>query len=131
MLYHPYVKSEWIISREAKKFYSICAIVALFCYLGVLLSTVIALTAASEVVIKSALLGVFLESILFVGVLAAAIIWVAMWYFWFRFGIEGKAGGALWFLAMVVLGPIGALLYFVVVYRRMPLPSPTKEALPA
>jgi len=59
--------------------------------------------------------------ILFPGILGAAVLWVAMWYFWFGFDRSHYLVKTLSFVLLFFLGPLGTLIYYFATYRRLVL----------
>ncbi len=51
-------------------------------------------------------------------ILGAALLWVAMWYFWFAFDQSHYLKKALSFFLLFFLAPFGTLFYYFVTYRR-------------
>jgi hypothetical protein len=121
MFYRLYINPSWIVSPFAKKVYSVSALVALFCWIGVLVPATVAIAVAGNTLYDSPLLVLTLETVMFIGVLGAATVWAGMWYFWFKFHDGNTVSSALWFIALVLLGPVASLTYFAVVYRRSPV----------
>lgn len=127
MFYHLYIKPSWIASPSARKFYSMCALLAIFCWLGVLIPTNVAVKLAGHTLYEFPLLALTLRTVMFIGVLGAATVWIAMWYFWVQYHDGNTVSKALWFVVFVLLGPVAALIYFAFVYRRSPLVATPKQ----
>lgn len=49
--------------------------------------------------------------------LACATLWVSMWYYWFTVHPANSLGKGYWGLVMLI-GPPGCLIYFLIVYLR-------------
>lgn len=47
-----------------------------------------------------------------------ALLWIAMWYFWFGFDRSHYLKKAFWLALLFFLAPIGPLLYYFASYRR-------------
>jgi hypothetical protein len=58
-----------------------------------------------------------MRAVVLVGVSATAIVWVAMWYFWFGVDNSRYLKKAIWFLVLFWLPPFSAI-YCLTVYRR-------------
>jgi hypothetical protein len=56
--------------------------------------------------------------ILFPEILGAAVLWVAMWYFWLGFNRSHYLVKALSFVMLFFFGPLGTLIYYFAAYRR-------------
>lgn len=123
MLYLPITKN-WIISRNAKIVYLVCAVMAcmlfgaLFAILAAMAFSGIESLAAFPPVLRIAV------AILLPGVIATAILTVAMWYFWFGFDKSSWIKRAVWFLPLYFLPPVGPVLYCFAVYLRDPQLTP-------
>jgi hypothetical protein len=117
VLYPPITKS-WIISRESRAVYFVCAVLALM-FFGALFAILLAM-GFSGVSSLSAFPRVLsmARSALLPGVLGSAILSVAMWYFWFNFDRSWWGTKALWAVPLYLLVPIGPALYYFFVYLR-------------
>jgi hypothetical protein len=51
------------------------------------------------------------------GIFGTAVLWVAMAYYWYGFDPRSDGARGVWLLVLL-LGPLGALIYYFVVYRR-------------
>jgi hypothetical protein len=127
MLYLP-ITQGWIVSRVASRIYLVCALLAI-----ALFGTLVAAFAAGAVSGIRSLADVPLaESVvrvlIFPEVCGAALLTVAMWYFWFTFDRSTWAKKAFWFLPLYFLLPIGPALYYFVVYLRSPDLSSVKAS---
>ncbi|MGA9390736.1 MAG: hypothetical protein WBV69_09850 [Candidatus Sulfotelmatobacter sp.] len=60
----------------------------------------------------------FVRTLLYPEIVCTALLWIAMWYFWFGFDSSHYLKKALWFVFLFFLAPFGTLLYYFVVYRR-------------
>lgn len=56
--------------------------------------------------------------LLFPEILGAALLWIAMWYFWFGFERSHYLLKALTFVLLFFFGPLGTLIYYFAIYRR-------------
>jgi hypothetical protein len=113
MLARLLITPSWIVSLHARRFYTISAVFAVL-----LLPTVFVLVATNTFRPDLASELRLLAQILLVPLVAgAAILWVAMWYFWFSFDDSSAGNRTIWFFVMFGLAWIGAQLYFWVVYR--------------
>jgi hypothetical protein len=118
MLYLPLTKA-WIISKPAKYVYLLASVLAL-----ALFAFVIAMFFAYEFLGREAVRGssafaLLNTAIVLPGVLASALIWVAMWYHWFQYYRPDGSRG-ISFVLLLALGWLGAALYFFFVYARTP-----------
>jgi hypothetical protein len=52
------------------------------------------------------------------GIFGEAVLYIAMWYFWFGFDRSHYSKKALWFFLLFLLPPVGTLLYYFLAYRR-------------
>ncbi|MGH9496399.1 MAG: hypothetical protein ACRD3B_15470 [Candidatus Sulfotelmatobacter sp.] len=56
--------------------------------------------------------------LLFPEIIGAAILWIAMWYFWFGFDRSHYLKKAGWFVALFFLAPLGPVFYYFFAFRR-------------
>jgi hypothetical protein len=56
----------------------------------------------------------------FLEVAGAALLWVAMWYFWFSVDSSHFLKKAGWFVALFFIAPLGPVLYYFFVFRCYP-----------
>jgi len=61
---------------------------------------------------------VVLRVLLYPEILGTAVLWVAMWYFWFSFDSSHFLKKAAWFLLLIIMGPLSLPFYYFFVYRR-------------
>lgn len=110
----------WLVSARARRVYSICAQVGLFLFIGLYVFVGMALELAGVRLSEFPLLKWIVWALMVPGVVATAIVRVAMWFFWVRFHPPDSFGKGLWLLVLL-LGSFGSFLYLVFVYRRSPL----------
>lgn len=53
-------------------------------------------------------------------IVGAALLWIAMWYFWFSADSSHFLKKAGWFVALLFFAPLGPVLYYFFVFRRYP-----------
>jgi hypothetical protein len=117
MLYLP-ITETWIVSRTARRVYFVCALAALS-FLGVIIASTAALTASDLAGFQGfPIASSMVRLLLWPGVFGAALLWIAMSYFWFSFDDSGWLKKALWFLPLYLALPVGPVFYYFVVYRR-------------
>ena len=120
MLILPITRS-WICSSLARKLYTACAVLAL-----ALIEMSVGTRAAQQVIGTKTLppltAGV-LRIVPIPEVVGVALLWVAMWYFWFGFDRSHWFKRALWFLLLFFLAPYGPVFYCFFVYRQQTLPE--------
>jgi hypothetical protein len=128
MYYVFLVSDSWLISRIAKKVYVVSALLTL--YVVCLLSTILLATIFAEgTLVQSPLLASVLKVLLLPGVFGTALLWIGMIYFWYQHHPNDGMSKPLWAAALWIFGPVGALLYFKLVYLRSPiLNDPLKQA---
>jgi len=120
MLYLPVTRS-WLVSRAARHIYLGCAVLSL-----ALAATIIAIHAAIS---ASGLAGLtptaaaVARLLLLPEIVGAALLWVAMWYFWFSIDRAHFLKKGCWFVALFLFAPLGPALYYFFVFRRYP-PEP-------
>lgn len=120
MLYLPLTCS-WIVSRRAQRLYLCCACLHLS-LLGVLVGTQMAMLESGVASLVDSPASLLLVKVLmWPGILGAALLLVAMWYFWFSYDPSNWLKKAFWFGILFVGNPLGAVLYYFVVYRRSPI----------
>jgi hypothetical protein len=66
----------------------------------------------------SPIAGFFVRLLIFLSIVGAALLTIAMWYFWFGFDTSSWIKKALWLLPLYLLVPIGPILYYFFAYRR-------------
>lgn len=123
MLCRLYVSREWIVSSTARRVYLIASIGTL-ALLGSLIAIAVAVAVTGQSLAEVNLATIaILYSILLIGVAGAATLRVAMFYYWYGFDHSGSGARCLWLLAMFLFGPVTALLYHFVIYRRRTAPD--------
>ncbi|HZR33673.1 MAG TPA: hypothetical protein VFA76_17645 [Terriglobales bacterium] len=96
---------------------------------GLLMGVSTALNASGQTNFSNApLLAAALKVVFFPTILGGAVIWVAMWYFWFGVDRSHWAKRAVWFAALFFLPPSSSALYYFLVYRRLVLSERDREA---
>ena len=123
MLFLP-ISRRWMLSRTAQHLYLGCAVLTL-ALLATLIGTRWALTASGTGVLTSEARSV-VRFLLFPEIAGTALLWVAMWYFWFGFDKSNYLKKALFFVLLFFFAPLGTLLYYFLTYRRL-----VQEAAPA
>jgi hypothetical protein len=102
MFFAVQVPRGWLVSKGARQIYSFCAVT--FVVLG-------------GVYILVPLQPPISNLVLLPYALACATLWTAMWYFWFTVHPVNAFGKGYWGLLMLI-GPAGSLIYFLLVYLR-------------
>lgn len=115
MLYLP-ISRGWILSPTAQRIYFASALLAL-ALIATLMGTHMAMSAAGIRALVPPASSV-IRTLLYPEVLGAAILWIAMWYFWFGFDRSHYLKKAAWFVCLFLLAPFGTVAYYFVVYRR-------------
>jgi hypothetical protein len=121
MLYLP-ISQSWMVSRRARRTYFICALSSLY-----LLGTAIAIHSAvlsASFSLRSNLppaTVLLIQILVWPGVIGTAILWVAMWYFWFSFDASGYFKKTVWCFLLYFLALFAQAFYYFFVYRRSPL----------
>ena len=110
------ITKEWIISPFARRLYTLTALFSLAFSVFLIAMKAIGQQAASDIT-KSAPLFLILRTVTFVGVLATAITWVSMLYFWFEFDKSGTAKKAVWLVVLMIAAP-ACPFYCLTTYRR-------------
>jgi hypothetical protein len=114
MLYLPISRS-WIFSLAAQRVYFVSALLA-FALMATLVGVRAAVAMAGARTLNPPAASI-VRMLLYPEVLGAAVLWVAMWYFWFSFDGSHYLKKAAWF-GVLLFVPIGTLSYYFVVYRR-------------
>jgi hypothetical protein len=129
MLYLPITRG-WLFSLTAQRIYFASAVLAL-ALIATLVGVHMAMTAAGTRSLIPPASSV-VRILLYPEVVGAAVLWVAMWYFWFAFDSSHYLKRAAWFLMLFLLAPFGPVLYYFFVYRRrisvQAEPQPTETA---
>src|SRR5437764_6521520 len=115
MLFLP-VKPSWLLLGIAQRIYLACALLT-FALIATLIGVQLAIRAAgfSALTVSARPL---VKILLFPEILGSALLWVAMWYFWFGFDRAHYLKKAISFLLLFFLVPFGTLFYYFVTYRR-------------
>jgi hypothetical protein len=94
-----------MVSRAAQRVYLACAILTLALvatlmgvHVAISVARVRGLTPDSAVIVKI---------LLFPEIIGAALLWIAMWYFWFGFDRSHFLKKAAWFVALFWFAPLG------------------------
>jgi hypothetical protein len=109
------INHNWLFSQTAPSVYLGCAFLTL-ALVATLIGTHLAMSVAGarpRTPESRSLVGF----LLFPEILGAALLWVAMWYFWFGFDRSHCWKRALSFIWLFFLAPIGTLIYYFVTYR--------------
>jgi hypothetical protein len=115
MLYLPISRS-WLVSSTAQRIYFVSALLVV-----ALLATLIGVNAAlvaSGARVLTPTASVLVRVLLFPGIAGEAVLWVAMWYFWFTFDRSHYLKKAVWFFFLSLVAPFGTIAYYLFVYRR-------------
>ena len=111
------INRSWMLSRLAQRVYLIAACLSLL-----LLQYIVAVFVAmahfgEDTVFRAGGLQVLSRLVVPPGVLGSAILWIAMWYFWFNFDESSSNERVVWFLLLLLGLPV-TLIYYAAVYRR-------------
>jgi hypothetical protein len=117
MLYGLVVSDSWLVSLIAKRIYVAAALLTVLLR-GFMLAVIFATAAARGTLQQAILLAFVLKALMLPGVLGAAVLWIGMLYFWFRHHPGEGMSKPLWAAELWLLGPVGALFYFLIVYLR-------------
>lgn len=115
MLYLP-ISRNWLISKTAQRVYLACSALTL-ALLATSIGVRLALSAAGAVALSSPARSL-VRVLLFPEILGSAMLWIAMWYFWFGFDQSHYLKRAGSFALLFFLAPIGTLVYYFLIYRR-------------
>jgi hypothetical protein len=115
MLYLP-INRSWLFSPTAQRIYFACALLAL-AFIATFLGVSAAMSAARQAALNPAAASL-VRTLFYPEILGVAILWAAMWYFWFSFDQSHYLKRAVWFCLLFFLAPFGPLLYYFIVYRR-------------
>jgi hypothetical protein len=110
------ISRAWMHSRAARRVYTVCAVLALALG-GTLMGTHAAQAVIGAETLPSPTAAV-LKVVLIPEVIGTALLWVAMFYFWFGFDRSHWLARALWFCVISFLAPLGLALYCFFVYRK-------------
>jgi|SRR5262249_53714255 len=117
MLYLP-LKKAWIISCAARRVYFVCALVALWLVGGVMGRDAALGASGIRTLQGFPTTSLIVRLLLWPGILATALLSIAMWYFWYGFDNSGWLKKAIWFLPLYFLLAIGPAFYYFFVYCR-------------
>jgi hypothetical protein len=115
MLYLPIHRS-WLFSLTAQRIYFVSALLT-SALTATLMGVHMAMRAAGTTALTRDAASV-IRMLLYPEVVGTAVLWAAMWYFWFGFDRSDYFRRAIWFFLLFFLAPFGPLLYYFVVYRR-------------
>jgi hypothetical protein len=115
MLYLP-IRRSWLFSPTARRVYLLCAVLALG-LIATEIGVYLAMSAAGAGKFTPAA-ALFVRALLYPEIAGTALLWIAMWYFWFGFDSSHYLKKALWFVFLFFLAPFGTLIYYFVAYRR-------------
>ncbi len=115
MLYLPISRS-WLFSLTAQRVYFVSALLAL-ALIATSIGVHMAMSAARTGVLNPSAAS-YVRPLLYPEIVGAAVLWLAMWYFWFGFDTSHYLKKAVWFVCLFFLAPFGTVLYYFVVYRR-------------
>jgi hypothetical protein len=115
MLYLPISRS-WLVSSTAQRIYLVSALLVL-ALLATLIGVNAAMVAAGARVLNPTA-SVLVRVLLFPGIAGEAVLWVAMWYFWFALDRSHYLKKAMWFVFLFLVPPFGTVAYYFFVYRR-------------
>ena len=115
MLYLP-INRSWLFSLTAQRIYFVSALLAL-ALTATLMGVHMAMRVAGTRTLTRDAASV-IRALLYPEVLGMAILWAAMWYFWFGFDRSHYFKRTIWFFLLFFVAPFGPLLYYFVVYRR-------------
>jgi hypothetical protein len=110
------ITRNWMLTRRARRVYTVCAVLNLI-FVGTVIGTRSAQTFA-DVTKLPPLTDVLFTVVWIPGIAATALVWVAMFYFWFGFDQSHWLARAFWFVALFFFAPYGPPLYCFFVYRR-------------
>ena len=108
------ISKGWMASHTARRVYFVCAFSLIYLFASVFAVALFAVRFrfASDVL---------LEILIWPGVIGTAILWVAMWYFWFSFDSSSWGKKAVWCFLLYLFAPYAQPLYYLLVYRRSAL----------
>lgn len=115
MLYLP-INRSWLVSRVAQHVYLGCALLT-FALIATLIGVRWAMSIAGAAALNENARTVA-RFLLFPEIFGAALLWVAMWYFWFSIDQSHFLKKAVFFFLLFFFALIGTLIYYFVVYRN-------------
>ncbi len=112
------ISRSWILSLRAQRVYFCCALLS-FALSGTWIGTRAAQVLAQHSGVSASVANL-LRVAFFAEALGAALLWVAMLYFWFGFDRSSWLKRAFWFifLGTVPVSPFFWALYYFLVYRK-------------
>jgi hypothetical protein len=109
------ITASWIVSRRAQRLYCGCAIANAGLFRGLVGMQVVLIPWSFN---RFGIANLLVKAVLWPCIVGTAILWVAMWYFWFTFDRSGWVKRALWFAVMCLGFALGPPLYYIFGYRR-------------
>jgi hypothetical protein len=106
----------WLFSRIAQRTYFLCTLLTLALSATLIGAQAAMTTARSSMLSSGSVLA--LRILFYPEIVGTALLWVAMFYFWFGFDHSHFLKKALWFLALIFISPLGTPSYYFFVYRR-------------
>src|SRR4051812_22400118 len=107
MLFLP-ISRDWMFSQTARGIYFGCAMFSLALFATLIgVHTAISAAGIKALTPRSAAI---VRVLLFPEIIATALLWIAMWYFWFSFDRSHFLKKAGWFLLLFFSAPLGPVL---------------------
>jgi hypothetical protein len=130
MLYLP-IRRSWLISKSARRVYAGCSVLTL-ALLATLVGIQLSISAAGASPVTREARSL-MRILLLPEIIGYALLWIAMWYFWFGFDDSHYFKKAVTFVLLLFFPPIGTLLYYFLTYRRrvLPVASPSLSEMNA
>ncbi len=107
------ISRSWMVSQTARRVYLVCAILTI-----ALIVTWVALNLMLQGLLPMKAM-IVLEVVLIPEVFGTALLWVAMFYFWFGFDPSPWLVRAIWIVLLYCLAPFSPALYYFFVYRKV------------
>lgn len=118
MLFRLYISRNWIVSSTARRVYLVASICSLS-LIGSLIAIAMAISGTGRTFAEvNAATVVVVYALLLIGVVWAAILRVAMLYYWYGFDLSGSGAKLFWLVGMLLFGPFAEIVYHFAVYRR-------------
>ncbi len=115
----PLVQKDWLLQSRSKLLFAASALITTTIIAFVVVANlVLSLRGKLPIPTEGVLVEVVGSLVGIVGALAALYLWIGMGLYWLRLDHSSSVAKRLWFVALVALNWVGAIVYYLAVYRR-------------
>lgn len=116
VFYHLYIKPSWVVSPRARRVYLAASCLSIYFFVLFIAVSAIIESTPTAIDLPNAV-AAFIRVQMYLGVLGMAVLWIGMAYYWYGFDSSNSWLKAVTLL-ILLLGPLGAVLYQFLIYRR-------------